>query len=152
MWSGPFTMLPRYFYWSLLILICVFALWRGRRDERLVALACIGASVASLLVLSSAAARYSHVESGLLLVDLATLAVFTAVALRSHRFWPLWIAGLQLTTSMAHILKAMDLDLLPYAYGAAARFWSYPILIILFIGAWRAHRRPAANAQTPLRA
>ena len=145
-------MLPRYFYWSLLIGICAFAFWRGRRDERVVALACICASMASLLVLSTARARYSRVESGLLFVDLATLAVFTAVALRSHRFWPLWIAGLQLTTSMAHVLKAMDLDLLPYAYGAAARFWSYPILIILFIGAWRAHRRPAADVQGALRA
>jgi hypothetical protein len=152
MWSGRRAMLPRYFYWSLLVLICAFALWRGRRDERLVALACIAASVASLLVLSTWAVRYSHVEFGLLFVDLATLGVFTAVALNSHRFWPLWVAGLQLTTSMAHVLKALDLDLLPYAYGAAARFWSYPILIILFIGAWRAHRRPAGEMQTPLNA
>ncbi|HKC02755.1 MAG TPA: hypothetical protein VKC17_05565 [Sphingomicrobium sp.] len=145
-------MLPRYFYWSLLVLICVFALWRGRRDERIVALACICASVASLLVLSTQTARYSRVEFGLLFVDLTTLAVFVAVALRSHRFWPLWIAGLQLTTSMAHILKALDLDLLPYAYGAAARFWSYPILVILFVGAWRAHRRPPTDLEGPLRA
>lgn len=143
-------MLPRYFYWSLLILICAFALWRGRQDERVVALACIGASVASLLVLSTWTVRYSQVELGLLLVDVATLGVFTAVALRSHRFWPLWVAGLQLTTSMAHILKALDLDLLPYAYGAAARFWSYPILIILFIGAWRSHRPPRSQAGSPL--
>jgi len=145
-------MLPRYLYWSLLILICAFAFWRGRRDERIVALACICASVASLLVLSTWTVRYSHVELGLLFVDLTTLAVFVAVALRSHRFWPLWIAGLQLTTSMAHILKALDLDLLPYAYGAAARFWSYPILVILFVGAWRAHRRPPTDLEGPLRA
>ena len=34
-----------------------------------------------------------------MLVDLAVLAGFVTVALRSKRFWPLWVAGLQLTTS-----------------------------------------------------
>ena len=51
---------------------------------------------------------YAHVEGGALLVDLAVLAAFVAVALRSDRFWPLWVAGLQLTTSVAHFLKAID--------------------------------------------
>jgi len=64
-----------------------------------------------------------------------------AVALRSDRFWPLWVAGLQLTISMSHVLKAIQPDLLPLAYAAAERFWSYPTLLILFIGAWRQHQR-----------
>ena len=50
----------------------------------------------------------------------------------SDRFWPLWVAGLQLIDSMSHLMKAIDADLLPTAYGAAERFWSYPILFILF--------------------
>jgi len=77
----------------------------------------------------------------LLLVDLAVLAGFITVALRSKRFWPLWVAGLQLTTSLGHILKGMDQDLLPQAYGAALQFWSYPILVILAVGTFRTQRR-----------
>jgi hypothetical protein len=42
---------------------------------------------------------------------------------------------------MGHVLKAMDENLLPLAYAAALRFWSYPILIILLVGTWREHRR-----------
>jgi hypothetical protein len=85
--------------------------------------------------------RYSGVEFGLVLIDLAVLATFVFVALRSSSFWPLWVAGLQLTSSMAHLMKAVDFQLLPEAYGAAAALWSYPILIILAVGTWRHHRR-----------
>jgi hypothetical protein len=76
-----------------------------------------------------------------MVIDLTVLAAFLFVALRSNRFWPLWVAGLQLTMSTSHVLKAIELDLLPRAYAAAAIFWSYPILLILAIGTWRSHQR-----------
>jgi hypothetical protein len=125
----------------MLFVVCAYAWCRGGRDERIVALTCLVGTAATLLVISPLRQRYAGVEEGLLLVDLAVLAGFIAVALRSRRFWPLWIAGLQLTTSIGHILKAVDQDLLPRAYGAALQFWSYPILIILVIGTYRRHRR-----------
>ena len=56
------------------------------------------------------ASRYSQMEAGVLIVDLATFAGFTFVALRSDRFWPLWVAGLQLTTLMSHAFKLGRLD------------------------------------------
>jgi len=130
-------------YWTLLALTCGYALSRGQRDERIAALVCIVASIVTAFVLSPHTARYSQVESGELLVDAAVLAVFTAVALRSDRFWPLWIAGLQLTTSMAHFMKLIHVDLLPQAYAAAEKFWSYPILLIVAAGTWRGRRRMA---------
>jgi hypothetical protein len=137
-------------YWTLLILTCGYALYRGGRHERLVALICLLATVVTVTVNSPVSRMYANVESGALLVDLAVLAAFVAVALVSDRFWPLWIAGLQLTTSMAHFLKAIDPQLVPLAYGAAVRFWSYPILIIMFFGAWRYHHRlnPQDRADT----
>ena len=138
-------MLPAYFYWLLLLAITAYAMWRGRSDERVVAIACLAASLITYAVLSPRILRYSQVEIGVLFVDIGVLTVFTAVALQSSRFWPLWVAGLQLTTSVAHILKAVDPDLLPHAYAAAARFWSYPILLIVAIGTWRGHRRSRAE-------
>ncbi len=101
-----------------------------------------------MLVISPLRHRYAGVEEGLLLVDLAVLAGFITVALRSKRFWPLWVAGLQLTTSLGHILKGVDQDLLPQAYGAALQFWSYPILIILAVGTYR-QPSPAASRDQP---
>jgi hypothetical protein len=142
MWSGPLRMITHQFVFrALLIASCGYALWRGRMDERIVALVCIAATAASRLAFSPISVRYTGVETGLLMIDLAVLAAFIFVALRSPRFWPLWVAGLQLTTSMAHVMKAIDESLLPMAYGAAIALWSYPILIILAIGTWRGHKR-----------
>ena len=128
-------------YWTLLALTCGYALWRGGQYERLVALVCIVASFATVAVNSPLNRMYVHVESSALLVDMAVLVAFITIALLSDRFWPLWVAGLQLTTSVAHFLKAIDPHLIPQAYGLAVRFWGYPILIILAVGSWRAHRR-----------
>jgi hypothetical protein len=134
-------MLPRFLFWTILLLTCGYALWKGRSDERLVAAVCLLASLATKLVISPLTQRYQGVESGLMVIDLTVLAAFLFVALRSNRFWPLWVAGLQLTMSTSHVLKAIELDLLPRAYAAAAIFWSYPILLILAIGTWRSHQR-----------
>lgn len=128
-------------YFVLLFLVSAYAFARGRADERIVASICIAASVASAIVGRPAVSAYSGMEAGLLMVDVAALAGFTLVALRSERFWPLWVAGLQLTTLIAHVLKAVQLGLMPQAYAAAARFWVYPIFAIIVLGTWRSHRR-----------
>ncbi len=134
-------MLPPYSFVTLLLGIWLFALVRGRSDERIAASVCVLATLATRLVISPVAVRYSSLEVGLLVIDAAVLAAFVAIALRSHRFWPLWAAGLQLTNSLSHLMKAVDADLLPRAYAAAAVFWSYPILLVILIGTWRTHRR-----------
>jgi hypothetical protein len=131
----------QFIFRTLLVLSCGYALWRGNKDARIVGLICIAATIATRFAVSPISARYSGVELGLFFIDAAVLIGFVAVALRSDRFWPLWVAGLQLTTSTAHLMKAVDESLLPIAYGAAVALWSYPILIILAIGTWRSQRR-----------
>lgn len=133
---------------SLLLTVCAYAMWRGRSEERMVALACILATVATVVVKGPIQLSYSSVEIGVLLVDLMALAMFTFVALKSDRFWPLWVSGLQLTTSIGHLLKAINPDLVPIAYAAAGRIWSYPILIILAVGTWRVHHRAQSEPRT----
>jgi len=135
-------------YFALLFAVCAYAFVAGRGDERMVASICVIASIASVVVISPFASRYSHLEAGVFLVDLATLGGFTFVALRSDRFWPLWVAGLQLTTLMSHAFKLGRIDLMPQAYAAAARFWVYPIFLIIVVGTWRSQRR-RRQAATP---
>ena len=141
-------MLPKPVYWTILLIICAYAFWRGRTDERAAAATCLGASLIQVLVISPTPHRYSGVEIGVLAVDLGVLAAFIAIALQSSRFWPLWVAGLQLTTILGHILKAVQLSLLPLAYAGALRFWSYPILLIVAIGTWRTHQRYLAERRS----
>ena len=131
----------KYIFWALLFATCGYALWRGRKYEQMAAVICITASVVSVLAHAPLHQRYVTVEIGDLIVDSLVLLAFVAIALRSDRFWPLWVAGLQLTLSMSHLFKALDVHLLPVAYAAAERFWSYPTLVIIAIGARRAHNR-----------
>ena len=127
----------------LLAVVALYALVRGKRDERQVGLIFVVGVIATELVLPAPALRFAGVETHLLLVDLAVFLGFTWVALRSERFWPLWIAGLQLTAIFGHVLKAIDVDLFSRAYAAALVFWAYPMLLILALGTWRGQRRRA---------
>jgi hypothetical protein len=143
MWSGHIpmnTMLRVSLFWLLLIMSCGYALWRGRKYERIAALVFVTATILSFIG-HSEHDRYVAIEASDLIIDTSVLVAVVAIALASDRFWPLWVAGLQLVDSMSHLLKAIHADLLPQVYGAAERFWSYPILLILLVGAWRQHQR-----------
>jgi hypothetical protein len=131
----------------LLVVSCGYALWRGRKYERIAALVFVTATILSIIGHSPLRGRYLELEASDLIVDSAVLVVVMTIALVSDRFWPLWAAGLQLVDSLSHVMKAIDADLVPTVYGAAERFWSYPILLILFIGAWRQHRRTSVGRE-----
>lgn len=118
--------------------ICGYAMFRGKADARIVGAVFL---VGDLATLASRSSTYSSVETSVFVIDILAFLAFTYAALISDRFWPLWVAGLQLTTSMGHVFKMIDSHLLPLAYAAALRFWAYPILIILAVGTWRSHRR-----------
>ena len=125
----------------LLVLVALYALLRGKRDERQVGLIFVIGVIATELVLPPARERFASVETRLMFVDLAVFVGFLWVALRSERFWPLWMAGLQLTAILGHVLKAVDVELFARAYAAALVFWAYPMLVVLAVGTWRNQRR-----------
>lgn len=143
-------MLPRYIiFWALLLATFVYALWRGRGDEKIAAGVALLATIATQFVMPPQPMRYAGLQFGLVTIDIAVLVTFVAIALQSERFWPLWVAGLQLTNSMSHLMKGIETELLPQAYAAAAVFWSYPILLTIMAGTWRSHqqsRRESAGA------
>jgi hypothetical protein len=116
---------------------CGYALWKGTRDARIVGATCLVAAFASYPFLS----HYAGIEISVLLVDVIVLGLFVYVALGSDRFWPLWIAGLHLTTLVGHALRLMSGDLVPLAYAVALRMWAYPELIILAVAVWRGEQR-----------
>ena len=128
----------RLIIWSVLLFgSCGYALLKGTRDAQIIALVTLAASMASYFMMS----RYAGVEFGVLAIDVLVLLAFIAIALRSDRFWPLWIAGLQLTTTFGHALRAVEDQMVPIAYAVSLRFWSYPIQIILIVAVWRSVRR-----------
>lgn len=125
------------FFSGLLALVILITVWRGKKDERLAALTCVLGTILTMLVTPAINDRYAEFETSMFLVDLLVLAAFLAIALRSDRFWPLWVAGLQLTGTAVHLLKLAQPDLMPFVVGAALAFWSYPVLLVIVVGTWR---------------
>lgn len=134
----------------LLALVALYAFLRGKRDERNVSIILVVGVIATHFAWTPVHQRFAGLETHVMAVDIVVFAGFLWVALRSERFWPMWIAGLQLTTIFGHLLKAVEGDLFSKAYGAALMFWAYPIVLILAVGTWRGHRRaqhgPTASA------
>jgi hypothetical protein len=125
----------------LLALVALYAFLRGKRDERNVSIILVVGVIATHFAWTPVDERFAGLETHVMAVDIVVFAGFLWVALRSERFWPMWIAGLQLTTIFGHLLKAVESDLFSKAYGAALMFWAYPIVLILAVGTWRGHRR-----------
>ena len=138
-------MLPT-FFWTLLIATMVYALFKGTNELRIAAAGCVVATIATRLLKAPGAAKYSEMEFGVLAVDVSLFGLFLFIALRSQRFWPLWVAGFHLVTVAAHAIKAMKIDLIPTAYALAVQFWSYPVLLCIGIAVWRSQRRQLAEA------
>src|SRR4030095_12920309 len=95
----------------LLFGACGYALLRGSRDARIIALVCLVGVFATHALTGPVATSYSAVQTGVMAVDILAFVGFSFVAFTSDRFWPLWVSGLQLTTSMGHVLKGFQTDL-----------------------------------------
>lgn len=127
-------------YWTLLLIVLVAAFRRGDRETRAASMICVVATILSMVLVRPYALGFRQVETWVALIDIGVLLAFVVIAMRSMRFWPLWVSGLQLTTVLAHGLRLLQPELVDLAYAAAMRFWSYPILLILAIAAWRTQR------------
>lgn len=125
-------------FFTILALVVLLSWWRGRTEERQAAFICVAGTALTHLADPSLHTRFADFDLYGFLVDVAVLLAFTAIALRSSRFWPLWVAGLQLTATSVHLLKLIEPDLMRFVFGAALAFWSYPILLLIAVGALRA--------------
>lgn len=125
------------FYLSLLLGVVVLAFWRGRGEERLAAGVCVVGSVLTALSSQALQMRFLNFNTPAFIIDLGVFLAFLGIALRSSRFWPLWVAGLQLSATSIHLLILADPVVIGKAFGAALAFWSYPILLLIGVGAWR---------------
>ena len=132
-------------YFLLLGVVAIYAFARGGRDERIVSGICIAGSLASLAIMIPPDVDYRTLQPLIALIDLGVLSGFVWIALKSHRFWPLWVSGFQLTALTGHFLKVVQPDMLSVAYSAALAFWSYLILLILAGATWRSRRPPAPD-------
>lgn len=125
------------FFYFFLFAVLGLSWWRGRSDERMAAATCVAGTLLTVIASAPLSQRFASFDFMTFLVDVGVLAAFVTIALRSTRFWPMWVAGLQLTGTSVHLLKLIDEQLMRFVFGAALAFWSYPILLLIAVGAWR---------------
>jgi hypothetical protein len=123
------------------LLVSGYALFRGGAPERLVALFMVVAAVATGLMSPQGPPDFTRLVRALLMIDLAFLVAVMAVALFADRYWPLWIAALQLTTLAVHGVRVYDPTLVPYAYAWTVAKAAYLMLFLLIAGVWRHEAR-----------
>jgi len=126
---------------ALLLFACGYALWRGGAPERVAGAAMALAYLATLASYGRLISRFAHVETGVLVVDLALLIVLVVVALKADRGWPMALAALQLDTVGVHVARLFDLGMIRITYALMLAMWSYPMLVLLIAGTWRHGRR-----------
>jgi hypothetical protein len=126
-------------YQLLLIACWVYALARGGAPEKIGATILAIGTYLTIVALSVAGSRFQSVELSVLIIDVISALAFVFLASHADRFWPLWVAALQVLGTAAHAVRFVDPDIAGPTYGFMLAVWSYPMIALIVIGT-RRHR------------
>lgn len=128
-------------FYGLLTVAVLLAFVIGGRPERQVAVMLVAATAASKIVAWQPFAHFGRFEPLLFAIDLLLLAGLSHVAMRSDRYWPIWLTALHAYSLVAHIARVLIPTTTLAVYLANSALTADPGLVLLMIGSWRHHRR-----------
>ena len=108
------------------------AIWRGRWEERTIALGMVVDSLAASMFQNTQ--DWSAPQWADLTIDLAYLILMVWVALKSRRVWPLFAPAFPLIDVAIYLAFIADGRVGALAPYYAIAIWSYLILIVIAIG------------------
>jgi len=116
----------------------IYCLRYGGAPERAAILAQAVAAMLTIAIIAffPHAASFTSLAEALVLVDSVLLASLIVIALKANRLWTIALAGLQLSTVLVHLSKALVPALPASSYAIFAQFWAWPMLITT---AWGTH-------------
>lgn len=120
---------------------CFIAWKRGGKPEQIAAALFVAAGFGSWIVVGESASIFSSTEWELFAIDFALFFALVALALTADRYWPMWLSSLQFVSVWMHPAFGLSESKMAYAYAVASIIWSYPMLLILVLGALRYHKR-----------
>lgn len=129
------------FFLTCLVGVIVYAWAKGGNSERYAGMALLVASLLTALVASPEAHRFTTIETGVFIVDLGLLFAFVVIVLKSDRYWPIWLAALQLIIVLAHLARLADPAMMRTGYAFLMAVWSYPQVALIAFGTWNQQRR-----------
>lgn len=136
-----FEFISEYVGAGSVLLVCLFALTKGGRPERIGA----GAFLTGwfLSILAQKYIGYASTQWPILLIDLVVLAIFVALVWKSPRSWPVWASAFQLLAVASHVMVLMQLRPEISAFYTVVNMTGYGIVIALAVGtffAWQERR------------
>lgn len=134
-------MIHMFAFWTVALACIGYGLVRGGAPERAAAMIIIAGLALTLSLARTYAQRFHSPEVGVLIADSAMFTGFAVLALFANRYWPLWMTGLQGVSVMIHAAMAGVPDIFPSAYAFGLAILSYPMLLLLSIGAQRHRNR-----------
>jgi len=138
-----FTVIRPMLYGVLMWAVAIYAFRRGGWEERLAAAGTLLVSYLTVLVASPSENYFRQVESAVAAVDICLFLLISLIALRSRKFWPLWLGAIQGVSLIGHLAPLLP-QIPPFASSSAVALWSYPLWIVLAFGV-RQHDRTRLN-------
>ena len=121
------------------------AIARGGGPERVVAFLLLLAAAATFATPMVPGVSYFTLFLAVLWIDLVLFVALTAVSAVANRYWPIWMAALQLFAIATHLVRAWDPSLWAAAYWLVTTKLAYPMLLLLYLGTRRHRLRLAAG-------
>lgn len=136
---------------TLLAAASIYAFRRGGTPEKQVAAVLVGLQMLdNAFHLLGGRSHYREVDPFHVFNDAWPLAALLAVALTANRFWPLWVAALQMIATFAHYARFMDVAAPPMAYSIMTRAPIWIQVLILLLGTWNHDRRNRARTASAI--
>lgn len=123
----------------IMALVCLYALLKGGRPEKVAAVVIAVAWLASSLLQDRL--NILSPQWGVASLDVALFVVFVGMALYWRRGWLIIACATQLLTAATHFTQALDSRLFALGVITAYYLWSYATLIALAWGTHQAAKR-----------
>lgn len=128
----------------VLLATCLYAFGWGGRPERVAGGLFLAASAVTFVLPFNPDITFHHVEWANLAIDVAMLLSLGALALMADRFWPMWLAALQLLMVAVHGVRAYE-PLRALTYSLVLSKLAYVALVILAVAVLRHRTRIASE-------
>lgn len=122
-------------YLFILLVIAVLAFGYKDSEYRITCIVMILGSVLSFSSYYFGTKDWNENIFSILWIDFTAAIAFAIIALRSEKFWPLWVAGMQIGALASHLAAYLNVGAVPYAMGVLQGSWAWvQLLILLAIG------------------
>ncbi len=126
----PMTILQAIF-WATTLPMLAAAFAFGAREERLGMSIIVAGSVATAIFTPSGVFTFDSMAMPIFISDTVILLALVWLCFSSQKYWPIWVASLQLITVAIHLVELAIPQTVPKAYAIIQGFWVYPMFIAI---------------------